>query len=48
MGLEVFDHYVCDGQMGIEDIAPGTAAHPPVPIQRDWGPGSGSGMGRIF
>lgn len=23
MGLEVFDHYECDGQMGIEDIAPG-------------------------
>lgn len=22
MGLEVFDHYVCDGQMEIEDIAP--------------------------
>ena len=23
MGLEVFDHYECDGQMEIEDIAPG-------------------------
>ena len=23
MGLEVFDHYECDGQMDIEDIAPG-------------------------
>lgn len=47
MGLEVFDHYECDGKMEIEDIVPERRLTHLSLFSGIGGAGPSCGMGRI-